>query len=190
MREWLIEIDRKLLYFINTEGANGLFDVVMPWMRVKQNWIPLYILMAVYLVYIYRYKAWIPLIMCIAAVVLADQISSSIIKPYFARLRPCQNALLDVREVIPCGSGFAFISSHASNHLALALTYGYLATKNFLIRMSLVVWAVLIGYAQIYVGFHYPSDIAGGIILALLVAGMVLMAVNNKFVKVNLVKTN
>jgi undecaprenyl-diphosphatase len=38
--------------------------------------------------------------------------------------------------------------------------------KNWIFLVFL--WAGIIGYAQIYVGVHYPSDIAGGMILGIL----------------------
>lgn len=181
--EPLYELDYYLLQLINRQWTNSLFDAIMPWARAKQNWILLYMVMVAYIIYLYRLKSWIPLFLCIAAVAISDQLASSLIKPWVARYRPCQNSLLTVRHVIECGSGYSFISSHAANHFALAFTYGALAFRRWWSKLLLLLWAVWIGYAQIYIAFHYPSDIFAGALLGLSVAALILLAVNNKFVK-------
>lgn len=57
-------------------------------------------------------------------------------------------------------------SSHASNHFGLA-TFWFLVVKKTLNRKLywLWLWAFIIGYSQIYVGVHYPGDIAAGALL-------------------------
>jgi len=176
MMESLLQFDHDLAYRINTLWSNSFFDAVMPWTRFKYNWLPLYAVLIGNILLTYKKKAWIPLLICIAAVVISDQIASSLLKPYFHRLRPCQNTLLHLRAIIPCGSGFSFVSSHAANHFAVAVTYPVFfrhQTKWFL--PVLLFWAALISYAQVYVGYHYPSDVIAGAALGISVASVILL---------------
>lgn len=111
------------------------------------------------------------LIMLILTVTLSDQISSSLIKPFFEKLRPCQTTELAerIRILVDCGVGYSFVSSHAANHFAMAvfLTMLYFKKKKW-IMPSAVLWAFSISYAQVYVGVHYPSDIIGGMLIGCL----------------------
>ncbi|HTF28056.1 MAG TPA: phosphatase PAP2 family protein, partial [Flavitalea sp.] len=59
--------------------------------------------------------------------------------------------------------------SHASNHFGLA-TFWFLGIERMTRRKWywLWLWAGIICYAQIYVGKHYPLDIAGGALLGVM----------------------
>ncbi len=69
-------------------------------------------------------------------------------------------------RAVACGPAYSFPSSHATNHMALAVLL-VLALRNQLRRARwwLIPWAVSIGYAQVYVGVHFPLDILGGFVL-------------------------
>ena len=59
-------------------------------------------------------------------------------------------------------------SSHAANHFGLA-AYWYF-TVNFITRQKwywLWFWAFCICWAQVYIGKHFPLDIAGGAFLGI-----------------------
>lgn len=181
MMESLLQFDHDLAYRINTLWSNSFFDAVMPWTRYKYNWLPLYAVLIGNILLTYKKKAWIPLLMCIAAVAISDQIASSLIKPYFHRLRPCQNTMLHLRHVIDCGSGFSFVSSHAANHFAVAVMYPVFfrhQTKWFL--PVLLFWAALISYAQVYVGYHYPSDVFVGGLLGIAVSLLIMLVLRKQ----------
>lgn len=181
MMDTLLQLDKEILYLVNTQWANGFFDAVMPWTRLKYNWLPLYAVMIGNILLTYKKKAWIPLLVCIVAVAVADQLSSSLIKPYFHRLRPCQNTLLQIREVIDCGSGYSFVSSHAANHFAVAVAYSiFFRHQTRWILVALLFWAALVSYAQVYVGYHYPSDVVAGGLLGIAVASLLLLVLRKQ----------
>src|SRR5687767_12694318 len=115
MMEGLLELDHTLLRLINTDWANPFFDTIMPWVRMKWNWVPLYALMVGALLWRYKKDVWFPLLLIIAAIVISDQLTSTLIKPLVQRMRPCQNTMLQLRTVIDCGGGYSFVSSHAAN---------------------------------------------------------------------------
>jgi len=94
--------------------------------------------------------------------------SSEVIKEITMRPRPFL-ALSDVRLLIPEPSSFAFPSGHTTS--AFAATSGaVLAAKRLLRRVPLWGWGMLvlaaaISYSRIYVGVHWPTDVAAGVLL-------------------------
>lgn len=172
MIQYLHQIDYSVFNFINHTISNSFFDVLMPFLRHASNWIPLYIFLALFLIKKYKLEAIKYAIYIVIAFALADYISYEFLKPWFARLRPCHSTTLQVRLVLGhCGGKWSFPSSHASNHMAIALSIvlANIFTKKW-INYIWIIWALIIGFAQIYVGVHYPSDILGGLILGTLIA--------------------
>ena len=165
------DIDQALFHQINGIWHHPLLDSVLPWTRHSNNWVPLYIGLLIWLGYQIGWKTLKWLLFVLINVGLTDQISSSVFKPFFHRLRPCNDpALLGITRLLleQCAGGFSFTSSHAANHFGLAMfifiTWGITQqryTKFFF------VWAGIIAFAQIYVGVHYPLDIIGGAIIGL-----------------------
>jgi membrane-associated phospholipid phosphatase len=177
MMDFLLPLDRDILYLVNQRWTNAFFDAAMPWSRFKFNWLPLYAVMIANILLTYKKKSWIPLLVCIAAVAVSDQLASSVLKPMFHRLRPCQNALLHVRMLIECGSGYSFVSSHAANHFAVATAYPvFFRHQSRWIGVAMFAWAAWVSYAQVYVGYHYPSDVVVGGLLGITVAALILLA--------------
>lgn len=165
-------IDYAIFHFINQTISNPVFDVVLPFLRDALNWIPLYIFLGFYILFKYKAEAVKYVILIVIAFALADSISYHIFKPWIARLRPCHSLTLHARLVIGhCGGKWSFPSSHASNHMAIALTI--VLTKIFTkkwMNYLWIFWALSIGFAQIYIGVHYPSDVTAGFILGILIA--------------------
>jgi undecaprenyl-diphosphatase len=131
----------------------------------------LYIGLLIWLVYKIGWKTLKWLLFALINVGLTDQISSSVFKPFFHRLRPCNDpALLGKTRLLldHCSGGFSFTSSHAANHFGLAMfifiSWG-MTQERF--TKFFFVWAGIIAFAQIYVGVHYPLDIIGGAIIGL-----------------------
>jgi undecaprenyl-diphosphatase len=106
-----------------------------------------------------------------------DTIGNKLIKQTVQRLRPCNDPdMIEtlVLRVPNCGTGYSFISNHAANHFAMAMfafvTIGSLVGTW---RWLFFFWAFSIGWAQIYVGVHYPSDVLVGSLLGLLLGGVI-----------------
>ncbi|MDB5229103.1 MAG: PA-phosphatase [Bacteroidota bacterium] len=123
--------------------------------------------------------AWIYILVVVIAFALSDHITSEYFKSFFYRLRPCHNHLMHARLLLEnCGGNWGFPSTHASNHMAMALTI--ILADYFIsrwIKILFISWALLIGFAQVYVGVHYPADIAGGYLFGIIVALFVNFAV-------------
>ena len=169
--ESLLSFDEQLFFLVNGEWSNAFFDAILPTMRNKLTWVPLYILVAGFLVWKYKMQS-IPIILLAAATVgLADFVSSSMIKQWVVRPRPCNTPELaeQIRLLIECGPGYSFTSSHAANHFALAAFFGFFFKKMRWIAVAGFIWAGIISYSQVYVGVHYPLDVFFGAVLGVLI---------------------
>ncbi len=114
------------------------------------------------------------LVMMAACLVFGDGIINWDFKIAVNRPRPNETephlrvvTVNEVSESVPhdhVAKGRSFTSGHACNNVALAMVgcaiFGRWA-------LWLWPWAMLVSYSRIYVGSHYPSDIAGSWIVAL-----------------------
>lgn len=169
----IIQYDQWLFYMLNGAWHNTFFDAIMPYWRSKYVWIPLYIFITSFLLINWHKRGLVLVLFAIATVGAADMASSKLVKPIVQRVRPCNDVGLqfEVRELVHCGGGYSFTSSHATNHFALA-TFLYLvlgALRKKWIRWALLAWAASIAYGQVYVGVHYPLDVIAGAILGSLI---------------------
>jgi undecaprenyl-diphosphatase len=162
----IIEWDQWLFIQINNKTANPLFDGLMPFIRSGANWAPLYLFLAVFMLINFKGKGawWILFFICTAA--LTDLGGTHIFKNNIGRDRPCADMdfYTHVRLLINCVShGNSFISNHAANHFGMA-TFFFVTFRHILKKWAWIgfIWAAFIGYAQIYVGIHYPLDVLAG----------------------------
>jgi membrane-associated phospholipid phosphatase len=179
-------IDFWLFELLNQELIHPWLDSILPFIRNANSWVPLYIFL-ITLVWINRPKQpYVWTFFLIAVPSFTDFISSWIVKDFFARIRPCnepywQNKLHFILLHRP--QSFSFTSSHAANHMALAVFLFITLTPLIPLkwRMLFFGWALIIGYAQVYVGVHYPSDILGGFLLGGLIGYAFAKAYHAKF---------
>ncbi len=170
MLEWIQHIDTQLFFHVNHCAKNDFFDVIMPIARNKMTWIPLYATLIFLIIRKHKLKAIYVLGFALLALVLADQISAHLIKPLIQRPRPCNDVGIAnyVHTLVDCGSGFSFISSHATNHFALAIYFIFVFARpsnRFFVVLGFLFWAGLISFAQVYVGVHYPFDVLCGALI-------------------------
>ena len=175
------QLDQYLFFAINKGLSNPFFDWLMPYLRNRYLWTPLYLFMAIFFVRNYGKQGWLIVVFLGLTFGISDYLSSSVIKPAFERLRPCNDPIIkpEINSLVVCGTGFSFPSSHATNHFALAvflITMFYEKWKPIILFG--VLWAFSISFAQIYVGVHYPGDVVfGGILGAMIgyITGSVLL---------------
>lgn len=107
-------------------------------------------------------------------VLVADQISSSLIKPWVARFRPTHDPdlMFEIRHIAGRAGQYGFVSSHAANTFAVA-TFMSLVFRHRLTTLCLFVWAFVVGYSRIYLGVHFPLDVFCGGMLGIVVGYLV-----------------
>jgi membrane-associated phospholipid phosphatase len=161
----LIQLDQILFSAINQGLSNPFFDWLMPYLRNRYFWSPVYLFLAIFFVRNYGKQGWMLLVFFGLTFGVTDYLSSSVIKPSVERLRPCNDPEIkaDMNLLIVCGSGYSFPSTHASNHFALAFFLVNMFYRRWKpIAAIAITWAFLISFAQVYVGVHYPLDITFG----------------------------
>jgi undecaprenyl-diphosphatase len=98
------------------------------------------------------------------ATVGAAYLTSTSIKMAIGRKRP---AVEDLPHLMATPTGLSFPSSHSTSSFAAARAYGSLIPG-----APLQVAAAAMAFSRLYLGVHYPSDIAAGAALGTFIGGL------------------
>ena len=190
----ILQWDRELFNKLNGEWTNSFFDAVLPYTRNALVWTPLYLFFVVFAVLNYKRNGLLWVLFGVLAVATSDIISSWGIKELVFRMRPCHDEALvgHVRFLVNyCPQSSGFTSSHASNHFALA-TFIFITLKDHVNKWLRLIffWALIVSYAQVYVGVHYPGDVICGSIVGVLIGFAWAKSFSRNFQLINKVDSN
>ncbi len=166
----LLELDKKILLWFNGFHSPGA-DSVMMLMTKTIFWLPLYFILAYLLFRRFKIEGWFVLAAAGLSILLADQITSGFMKPFFARLRPSQEPGLEgLLHLVNGykGGRYGFASGHAANTFAIAFLIWRVFKDASRWSGLIFLWAFVMSYTRIYLGVHYPGDILVGALIGIL----------------------
>jgi undecaprenyl-diphosphatase len=170
MLEKILEYERGLFFLLNGSDSPTM-DRFMWLVSNTWVWIPWAACLLIVIFYKKNWKEALFVIFAIALVItICDQVSASLIKPYFARFRPTHHPdfMDEVKTVFGYRGGrYGFVSSHAANAFGCAI-FTILLFRNKFFTFTMLTFALLNAYSRVYLGVHFISDVVGGAIVGVL----------------------
>lgn len=165
--------DKAFFRWINRDLADPTWDAVMPYISDFLVYLPLLLLLLVWLYW--RHRSWRRMLAlavgAAALIILTDWVTSSLIRPWLARPRPSAQ-LLDIRVfdnklwhltdpawIKQAAGSFGLPSAHAANSMGLAVYFSRFHPR---LGALMALIALVIGLSRIYLGAHFLGDVLLG----------------------------
>ncbi|MGB3683386.1 MAG: phosphatase PAP2 family protein [Rubrobacteraceae bacterium] len=169
MMNYLTGLDGGLFHLTNAVWTNPLLDLLMPALSWAGNLGAMWIVLLGGLA-VFGKKTGRGIALAGLVALAIGFASSEVIKEITMRPRPFA-VIPDVSLLVGAPHSYAFPSGHTTSAFAAA-TGAVLAAKRLLGKVPAWGWGMLAlaaaeGYSRLYVGVHWPSDVAAGAVLGL-----------------------
>lgn len=168
--DFLLQLDKNILYFCSITIKNKLFDFIMPVFSNINNHGEVWLIITLCLI-LNKNKSIRNLgFYMLGALILGYFMSDICLKNIVGRARPIKN-LGDYKFLVEIPNSNSFPSGHTTSSFAAA---GILLFKNAKYKYITLTLAVLIAFSRMYVHVHNPSDVFVGMLVGLLSAQIII----------------
>ena len=175
MKIILMSLNIDLFYYINNGMANPAFDMIMPHLSNCGGFVSLLalIILAILVLRHYHKEKYLNIAkLCLYALVLSGVIAACLKLAYHS---PRPFVVLDhVRQLTIPTEPNSFPSGHTSSSVSVATVLVWTLRDHKIIVGLLILFVVLIAFSRVYVGVHYPFDVAVGAAVGFLSGAVVL----------------
>ncbi len=181
-------IDFQVLQWFN--GSNNvILDQLALVLTSGFTWIPLYVVLFIVVMRNNETMMQIGLVVgaALLCILFADGFSDGIIKPLAERWRPSNDPLVkySVRVVDNLRmKDYSFCSAHAANTMSIAVFFSLLVRSRML-TITMIVWSLVNCWTRLYLGVHYPLDIATGLLLGSVVGFLVYLLYHRMYRRIS-----
>ena len=169
-------IDFQVLQWFN--GSNNvILDQLALVLTSGFTWIPLYVVLFIVVMRNNETMMQIGLVVgsALLCILFADGFADGIIKPLAERWRPSSDPLVKYSVQVVDNlrmKDYSFCSAHAANTMSIAVFFSLLVRSRML-TITMIVWSLVNCWTRLYLGVHYPLDIATGLLLGSVVGFLV-----------------
>lgn len=165
MLDQLLQRDKDLLIYLNSLGSEK-YDLFWFITTDFLTWIPLFIFIIIlFILHIKRKeRRWVLLSFNSTLIVLV--IAIFVVKHSVSRLRPVNDVEVNTfLRILTQPTDYSFFSGHAASSFFIA-TFTVLFLRKQIKGIYLVyLWPLFFAYSRLYLGVHYPLDIAVGFVV-------------------------
>jgi undecaprenyl-diphosphatase len=171
-------LDRSLFHWLNSIAVAPALDPLMVFVTNSRVWQVVLVVLAIGLAGRRDRTSRLAALALGLSLALSDVLAAQVLKPVVGRLRPC-HALEGVRLLVDgCGGRNGFPSNHAANAGAAAAALGVFLPGSLRVTVPL---ALLVAWSRVYVGVHYPGDVAAGLVFGAAVGVLLAVGLRRRF---------
>ncbi|ADY28434.1 MULTISPECIES: phosphatase PAP2 family protein [Cellulophaga] len=186
MLDKLLQWDRDIFIYLNNLGIEE-YDSFWSFVTNISSWVPLYLLFFILIFYKRPKKQALVDFATVVLVFLFVLLLTNLTKDFVGRLRPSSDTTLsNLIRVVTKAHGFSFFSGHASSSFSLTTIVVLVLRDKYKWVYFAYIWPLLFCMSRIYVGVHYPLDIAVGALVGT-VSAYLLYKLSKKLTKPYLV---
>lgn len=187
MLEFLDTLDKKIFLYLN-QYHNETSDVMWQTITNIPTWIPLYIFILLMMIIVFKKDSLYMIMGILLVILISDQFTSSFMKPFFERLRPCHDLEIGqlVHVVKKCGGQFGFASGHSANSFGIAMFTWLTFHSHWKGAWLMFVWAAFVAFSRIMVGVHYPGDIIVGSLVGMFFGWLIFKLLEQIYFRIKL----
>ncbi len=181
-------IDFQVLQWFN--GSNNvILDQLALVSTSGFTWIPLYVVLFIVVMRNNETMMQIGLVVgaALLCILFADGFSDGIIKPLAERWRPSNDPLVKYSVQVVDNlrmKDYSFCSAHAANTMSIAVFFSLLVRSRML-TITMIVWSLVNCWTRLYLGVHYPLDIATGLLLGSVVGFLVYLLYHRMYRRIS-----